>query len=241
MYTKNITVLSAIAVLMLMTASASHADSFPFVASGTNGASGDVSASALFTISGSTLTIVLQNTHEVSDIGQSLTGIEFTLSGTSSGPPATSLSLTTVSASAFLDCVGVDTGDPCKSVGSFYDYKAGATIGSPFTWELTDINIADYQLFAGGTAWHPAGILPVGTVAADGLGTNDPHNDWLGGPVTYTIAVTGALTDIDSVNFYFGTSGFNIPGTVPEPTSLALLGLGIACLGLSALRRKNKL
>jgi hypothetical protein len=66
------------------------------------------------------------------------------------------------------------------------------------------------------------------------------------GPATFTLALSGvtANTTITGVTFSFGTGpdtfipvGSNPPPPVPEPTSIALLGTGMA--GLAAIVRRR--
>jgi len=74
------------------------------------------------------------------------------------------------------------------------------------------------------------------------------HNPYTIGPATFTLALGGvtSATTITGVTFSFGTgpdtflqTGPNPPPPIPEPTSIALLGTGMA--GLAAMIRRRVL
>lgn len=54
---------------------------------------------------------------------------------------------------------------------------------------------------------------------------------------TSTLSWTGAVSPPGNANLNAQIKGLDLPASVPEPASLALLGLGV--LGLAALRRRN--
>jgi hypothetical protein len=68
----------------------------------------------------------------------------------------------------------------------------------------------------------------------------------VGGSVQFVFNVTGALStaDISNVNFQYGTDADKNPniqnGVVPEPSTMSLLGLGIAgFMAMAKMRRKH--
>jgi hypothetical protein len=100
-----------------------------------------------------------------------------------------------------------------------------------------------------GFSLHPAAIVNDSTTnnAAGGLLNNSPHNDLLLSDTSFTLTCTGctAQTTFTSGLFYWGTDGLSgsggggtITGTVPEPTSIALLG-GVLLFTVRTLRRKR--
>jgi len=166
-------------------------------------------------------------------IASVLDGLIFTLS---SGPSGQSLG--TVSPSAVINCSGSTA--PCPP----------GTGASPFGWGTTQSG-ATLTLGAGftgsGFSYHPYGIVNSAYSAPGGNGglSNPQHNPLLVGPVTFNISLLGltSIPEITSVTFLFGTvpnaqTGVD-PPTVPEPQSLALVGLGLLLLARTASRRPS--
>jgi PEP-CTERM motif len=185
---------------------------------------------AAFSVSGSTLTIVLTNTAgagELDAIASVLDGLQFTVAGS----PGT-MTLSSVSAAGGEVCL-----DPVPT-------DCGAPTPANFGW-----------LLGGSFTLAPNGLKPYGIInnnvqTADGI-PNDPHNPYLMGPVTFSINFTGTITDVTAATLQFGTTPINHSGVscpdctinptgftaAPEPGSLILLGSGL--LAASRARRRD--
>ena len=100
-------------------------------------------------------------------------------------------------------------------------------------------------MFAGGGSWKPAAVVNNNITAGSGNGgTGNPsHNDYLDGPVVFTLQYTGtAPTDVTAATFYFGTSPDTAAGVkssiltvtseTPEPSTLILFGSALVVAGL---------
>ncbi len=160
------------------------------------------------------LTITLENTAgpgQLGGISSVLYGLVFSLSG------GGTLNLTGASAPGGIDC----SSGTCMSV-------AAPTI----TWT-----------YGSGLLLAPLphqGIANNNVVTTDGI-PNAQHNPYLNGPVTFTFLLTGGPTNgdpiVSDVFFRFGTGdGELVPSTVPEPTTLLLLGTGLLGLGVLSKR-----
>jgi hypothetical protein len=196
-----------------------------------------VSAMADFSISGTTLTIILTNTLPgIQAASQLLTDVFFTLSLLPTSP---------ILSSQTGDLINVASDKTITDLGS-------SILGWGFG-AATVNNLSGFELCVlcqGGptaSATPSEGIL--GPPSIDGkydnangsIAGNGPHNPFVNQTATFTI--TGIPTDAtaDNVIFSFSTaSGDNVPGLlVPEPTSVVLLGTGLLALGV-ILRRRRK-
>jgi hypothetical protein len=220
-----------------------------YTTSGTT-SGGSVAGSADFTIGASTLTLVITNsTSSVGDIAQVLDGLSFTTVGGSG------LSLSSVSATGFVDCFA---GPTCASSATFREYIGNGstwnTLSSPYGW-----GYSSPLLSAGAGSYKPAGIVNSSVFVNAGI-PNQQHNDYLLGPVTFDFSFTTAPTNISAATFYWGTGPETTTGTtggstggttggttgggesstggnIPEPATLALLGLGLFAIALASRRR----
>jgi hypothetical protein len=200
-----------------------------------------VDASAVFTISGNTLTIVVTNLlADPNDVGQNVSGLSFTLGN---GGTLTGSSLTS----------GVGQAITVQSGGSF---TLGSTVSAGWVYSdgsssgtLNDLSGSGHA----GPAHTLIGAPGIGGTYDNGNGSiagNGAHNPFLNQTVTFTITGPGISdsTTITSDTFSFGTtSGVTAAGTavaqttsVPEPSSLVLSLSGVGVLGLIGVYRSRR-
>lgn len=189
-----------------------------------------VSATADFSLSGNTLTVMLTNlTPNMGSAGQLLTGLTFTLSN---GSGVTLNSQTG-------NLVDVGAGGVITNIGGSTDalgWGFGSTGGN--TFELCVIcsggvstPVTPSQGLLGPAS--PDGKFDSANPSIDG---NAPHNPYVLGTATYTFNVPSNV-NVSDVVFTFGTqAGGNV--SAPEPSSVLLLGLGLVGLPL-VLRRRS--
>jgi hypothetical protein len=200
-----------------------------FEASGTAADGRPDNGRATFTISATSIRIVLENTAGVGQLGgisSVLDGISFVLTG---GSPVNLALSSVASAAGALDCTAGNA--LCTPI---------ALPASPFEWLF---NASTFLL-------APNGLKPYGIVNSNITGNTDgvrnaQHNPYLLGPVTFTINFSGvAPTDVSAATFLFGTvpdrqTGDRVPGpVVPEPASLLLVGTGLLA-GFRRWRRRR--
>ncbi len=203
---------------------------------------GHVDATAAFTISGNTITVVLTDLQQNQvSAGQLISGILFNAVGATSG------SLTTSSG------VLANVGDG-SSGGSVLNNGNAVTLdhwGLSFTGGSMSIVMETAGNAAqGGTPVDmiigpdaSGGFSPTNYTAANSSITGN-HQPSVLGSATFTITVQGTVTDITGVQMAFGTGpDTTIPGvpntntTVPDGASTVLL-LGGALTVLGLIRRK---
>jgi len=222
---------AALLLVMSVTAVPARASSIPvtLVASDSLGHA----ASATFTVSGNTLTVVLTSEGSVWGAnGDLLTGLFFKVSGATLSGPTASLA----SGSSILDYTDNLTAGPDlltnvagTNVGGDWAYKSGITssqIGSGTYYGLgaagfgifgnADIIDSSATPFAPGTDKYsygggtppdgPAmGIIPGGAYSPNGGSTSINNNPIIQNAVVFTFTITGTITSIDTANFQFGT------------------------------------
>lgn len=237
--------LVAAGVVMTLGASTAFADFAPtlFETSGTSETLG-VSANAVISDAGNTLTITLTNTSDVTANGQVLTNFEFDIID------GVTYTLDSVSASGTASCTGTGASTTCTQDspskesgldqwGILADFGGSTVLGAGFK----NGNTFDYS---------PFGIVNTSilTDGHDGLSTKQP---FLLGPVTFSITTNQTLTlaDLTNIQFSFGTVPSLTPvtstggpftsGQMPEPSSSALALLGVGMIGVTfMMRRRSK-
>jgi hypothetical protein len=220
-----------------------HAGTITYVTpAGATIPAGPVDASAMFTTSANTLTIVLTNLlANPKDVGQLLSDLSFTLGngGSLTGSTQTAASSSEITVAGDGSFTGPT---PISGV---------ATVGWPFTVNSSTSGTLD--VLSGPGHAGPAHTIigppgPGGTYsdANNSIAGNGPHNPFLFESATFTITGAGITADttITSATFSFGTtSGVTVggvPGFVPEPSSLVLALCGLGVVGLAGSYRSRR-
>ena len=231
-----------VALLLSQLATPSRA-SMIFIGSGNNPeVSANASGSAAFTISGSTLTVVLKNTTSprTTAQGNAMSGVTFDVNTTSPTLTLNSTALT-VGSAIWTSETSSNTSDP---LAGSWTTTLGATPLGEYGVATTGFN----NRFNGGSISLGNAGPDYGIVAAN---TFDGTNVVFGGSqfpfiqdsLTFTFNITNGagLTEgqIANVKLLFGTDGTGIvPGNpVPEPATL-LLAASAFLIGVARFRRR---
>lgn len=111
-------------------------------------------------------------------------------------------------------------------VATLFSADAAATWG-PNSW----VGVSGMQLRLDAGTYFAAFSVPAGYTYGGGMGNDAPH------PTPGAYAYAGNWTQFANIGIGAQVFGDAAPANVPEPASVALLGLGIAGLALS--RRKR--
>jgi len=228
-----------------------------FTGSGTNSETGDtVAGSALFEISGDTLTITLKNATLGGTLlrGDILTGLVWDINAATPVLAFPTTSLTTGS-EVFTDKTTSTASEPVN--GSWTSVLGGtpisqygvATTGFSGAFSTGTITLGtddvDYGIVSNDP---PNGTFP----ASPGSGTSGSFNasafPLIQDTLTFTLTgISGvSQSQISNVELLFGTDGTGIITTtvgtttvVPEPGAFALAAIGLGAAGLVGLRRRG--
>ena len=235
-------------VAVLAVPSMAHAGSILFAGSGPSQNGTPLSASALFEISGSTLTMTLSNLGGSAGAAESLalSGVFFDLPTGVTLTPA-SAAIPTGSTSG-AKCSGPSCG-PATDVGGAFAYKSGSWEGHQGNHGISSGGYIDADMAGGNFSSTPGSLdgLDFGIVAPLTRDAFDPASSLVEGEVVFTMTIAGGTlleSAISNVSFQYGTDlneprlpGGMVPAVrLPEPSVLLLFSLAAA----AALRRRPR-
>jgi len=219
-------------VVLGLATSAVKADQV-FLVNTTIGGTGPVNAQATFHQSGGNLLqITLQNLQATSNVGQSVSGIQFQIANASGNVLNITGSITTQNNPLIL----VDGSGNVTSLGTLTTGWGLASAGPNFT--MTALGFI-------GQGTNPADETITGPLSSPNgsIAGNDPHNPFINQQGVFSLTLSQALPpgfQITNVVFLFGTGPSSVPVTsVPEPATMFLLGTGLVGLA-SVIRRRRK-
>ncbi len=221
------------------------------------------SASAVFTINGNTLTVVLTNTSSDSTPanGQVITGVIWDFNPNLAGAltyVAASNPTLTVGSNIFVDGGGSGANQIVKIDNT-------TALGGSYSNDLTNTSLGDFGVSTtGGNGIFGAGaitlgnggpnygLVAAGTFTDGGSAHNKPNSlPFVQTSVTFTFTFTGTLTEAQIVGakFLVGTGGDYFAATerdpvnaplIPEPASLAIWSLGVVAAAFGARRMRKR-